>query len=122
MGLGMVDRDIEVGKEYKVGTFTLNGVTYDRYLKIVDCGALPNNTSKNVAHGITFIGIIGISGWSAYYTNPSDTVPTYVIPIPSVNAVSSILVGVYITPSNIVITGNYDLTTYHGYVILEYFR
>lgn len=38
-----------------------NGVCWPIYVKRLDCGAMPNNTTKNVAHGVTDIKIGGLS-------------------------------------------------------------
>ena len=114
-GLGMVDRDIEVGKEYKVGTFTLNGVTYDRYFKIVDCGALPSSsTSISVQHGITYTGILNTHGVAM---NASK----YVLPLPYITT-STTVVGYYIISDSITLMSASDLSNYHGYITVEYYR
>lgn len=69
-GFGIIDRDIELGKEYKIGTFTLNGVTHNRYFKIIDFGALPDTATKYVSSGIdSQISILSMGGvaWSSSY-------------------------------------------------------
>lgn len=67
MANGLLDCDIEVGVEKRVGTITINGVTYDRYVKIVDCGALPNSAGAiqtvSVNHDINgIVGVLSLSG------------------------------------------------------------
>lgn len=38
-----------------------NGVSWPIYVKRLDCGAMPNATTKNVAHGVADIKIGGLS-------------------------------------------------------------
>lgn len=121
-GLGMVDRDIEVGKEYKVGTFTLNGVTYDRYFKMVDCGTTPTNVSsgvlmKQVPIDSDYTGVLGISGIGIS--------SRYIIPIGMYNIASEqASYDMFIDRSNILIRcpQNVALTCSQIYAILEYYR
>lgn len=122
-GLGMVDRDIEVGKEYKVGTFTVDGVTYDRYVKIIKTGSLPSSISdgKTIPHGI-----VGVQDFISVYGVAKRNVGTnkYTTPIPYVMPTSSTsqFIGFYIETDSIKIYANYDFHLYDGYVILEYYK
>jgi len=48
-----------VGIEEKTGGKFFDGSVWkDIYKKVIDCGALPNNTGKAVAHNITNIDIV----------------------------------------------------------------
>ena len=121
MGLGMVDRDIEVGKEYKVGTFTVDGVTYDRYVKIVDCGAMPSNTTKPVAHGITnILGVLSLEGVMIRSSGTGNT--WYVLPFCDGISLND-TIKVYVDPANINIEANTSWgSNYYVYVTLEYYK
>lgn len=119
-GLGMVDRDIEVGKEYKVGTFTLNGVTYDRYVKIIDFGQLPsgNPVTKSVPHGISNAsGFLSIQGITQNSTG-------IVVPIPYAHHSSmSYQIALMINNDNVSVYTTYDYTAYtKTYIIIEYYK
>ena len=122
MGLGMVDRDIEVGKEYKVGTFTLNGVTYDRYVKVVDCGQMPNNARITVPHGISnVIDFLSVKGTA----NGIEGANHFSFSFPRVFVISNTqyVCDLYIQNDNIIINvPTYDLSAYTGKVILEYYK
>lgn len=118
MGLGMVDRDIEVGKEYKVGTFTLNGVTYDRYVKIVDCGAGPNNETKPTPHGITgIVGVLGLSGIGKA-TNTDVYNP---IPLVTTTGIGD-LIRLFVNSTNISLRSSQDWSTLNILVTIEYYK
>ena len=118
MGLGMVDRDIEVGREYKVGTFTLNGVTYDRYVKVIDFGALPNTTTKLVPHGTSITNKNQILGIAAIAVSSASAVT-----IPFVSAVSANVINIWCNETNISITPSFDATDYAScFVTLEYYK
>ena len=121
MGLGMVDRDIEVGKEYKIGTLTLNGVTYDRYVKVIDFGALPNNNAKNVNTDITGdYHVLSIDGVA--FNNNSGVM----LPLPRVNSNATYMIDLYVYKTSstnaIRLTTYTDLSSYMALVTLEYYK
>ena len=99
--------------EKVVGTW-INGKPL--YQSIVSCGALPNNTTKVTAHGITGISkVVDITG---YAFNGNDS-----IPIPYFNAQNAnVKVGLYANASNIIInSGSVDMSSYsESYVTLRY--
>ena len=112
---GGIDTNLEVGVEKAVGTITINGTTYTRYVKIVDCGALPNATGKQVSHGITYTGVEAIYGTAINTSNLTS------IPLPYTSPSNAI--GIYITSSIIQINTVSDLRTYNkSYVTIEYYR
>lgn len=88
------------------------------YQKTIDCGALPNATTKNVAHGIsnisadTIVNIIGIAQYSGHYA----------IGLPKVhdqNVLSQIMIEV--DDTNIIIySRSTDESAYVGHVTLQY--
>jgi hypothetical protein len=85
------------------------------YRKVVDCGALPNNTSKDVATGIDFTvcNVIKIEG----VAKNTSTSNTDTIPMPFSNVVT---IGTT-KPGNVSIstTGNFSIYT-QSYITLEY--
>ena len=82
------------------------------YQKTIDVGALPNNTTKSVLHGISNLGlVIDIYG---VFTEGTITQP---IPFPSTSG-SVVLVSASATTVNIVTTSN--RSAYTGYVFITY--
>lgn len=115
MGLGAIDGDIEVGVEKKIGTYTIGGTTYDRYIKIVDCEALPNATTKQKAHGATFTNIISISGVAI--TSSGNR-----LPLPRASSNTTYCIDVYVDNTNINFSTAANFASYNAYVCIEYYR
>ena len=93
--------------EHIVGTWIDGSILYE---KTIDCGALPNNGTKNVAHNISNLGnIISITGFGTGNTN---------IPLPWISTANQCTV--YVRGTNIVIVDNDNLSAYNGYVTLRY--
>ena len=96
--------EVDTGKKW------INGKTI--YRKIVETGVLPNNTTKNVAHGIT--GITALVKLDRIAYRPSDT--TYI----------SMLYGgttifVLLNMTNIILSSSANASTYtSSFVMLEY--
>lgn len=87
------------------------------YKKTINCGALPNTTTKTVAHGVSDIArIIKFEGWA--YKSASD--PDFPLPYVSPNATNS--VGLAITPNDSInITTGSDRSTWtESYVTMYY--
>ena len=116
--------DIVVGEELEVGTFTIGGTTYTRYVKVVDCGAAPNTLSSNLYYkqvdvGSNFVGLLNING-TAFAS-------TYQIPLPMINlANDGYSFDFYVDTSlgKIVIRTKSDVSTNYPKIlaILEYYR
>ena len=83
------------------------------YKKTIDFGALPNATSKNVAHGISSLGIMVDMRGVAFYTNGIS------LPLPFV-AISQASISLNTTSTDVVITTANDRSTSSGYVTLWY--
>lgn len=84
------------------------------YRKVINFGALPNNTSKDVAHGITgadyFTDIRGVAVSGSIF-----------IPINFANPLSLTAgIGAVVDGSNVQIITGINRTGYSAYVILEY--
>ena len=85
------------------------------YRKVVDCGTMPNATSKTISTGLSNVSYKKMEGMitngTLYYemnnTRPTDT-----------NTINTI--GLYINNNNIIIESKIDRSSYTGYVILEY--
>lgn len=89
----------------------------DIYEKTIDCGALPNTTSKTVNHGIVnldrIISIDGISKDSSLNN----------IMFPHINTTGAASTSLYVTSTTIVIRTFSDMTTYTStYVTLRYLK
>ena len=85
------------------------------YRKVISCGALPNNTTKTVAHGVTYSRITLIDG---YAFNPTTT-ETLQLTNSHPSVVSNI--GLYVTGANITLATGTDRSAFtETMVILEY--
>ena len=82
------------------------------YQKIVDCGALPNNSSKSVQHGITNLDKC------VYYTGIS--IGPITCKMPYIPTSSSGIIALWITNTSVEIATNSDRSTYAAYVTLQY--
>lgn len=83
------------------------------YSKVIDCGTLPNATTKSVAHNISNLGrIINISGFAYSEANTS--------PLPKSNPTNAYGIDIRVEGSYIVIQTGVDRTDYTGYVTIEY--
>ena len=104
-------KDVYSTTEHIVGKWIDGNILYE---KTIDFGALPNNTSKNKAHGISNISkIIDISG---YYTQG-----TYFRPLPFGSATTSNMLQIYADATNVTILDNSDLSAWNEcYVTLRY--
>ena len=87
------------------------------YQKVVNFGALPNNTSKSVAHNITNMGYI-ISADA--FMSKADYSAQYFIPVVNVSSLNG-QVSLGITHTNIYITTKSDQSSYTiCYVVMRY--
>lgn len=85
------------------------------YRKIVDCGALPNNTTKEIIHGIANINIFTNITGSACIGDSNGTT----IPLPTASLTSPVVI--YSDKSKIYITTITDRSTMiNSNVIIEY--
>ena len=103
-----------VDTERKIGTIKVGGVEKSRYEKIVDTGALPNNTTNTINVSTNYEGLLSITG--AGFATTGTAVP---MPYLSANA----FVQVVVTNTDIKITTNANLSGYtKSYVHLEYYK
>ena len=123
-GGGGIDTNLEVGVEKKVGTITIDGATYTRYVKLFSAGTLPNTTSKDMfTFDEPYEGIIGLSGWARSNNSPKGQI----LPIPyatGTEAAKSYVIGILARANTgvITITTNYNYGSYTAFVVVEYYR
>lgn len=85
--------------------------------KVIDFGALPNATTKNVAHGITFTTSQSVTKLYAAATDPG----TSWIPIPFASPTLNQNISLSMSSTNISITTGIDRTGYtRCFVIVEW--
>lgn len=85
------------------------------YQKTIDASSYPNNTSKNIAHGITSLN--KVLSLKAYASNGSNDVcfdSSYS------NSKASQNIVIYRSGSNIVVSTNFNASSYSGYITLQY--
>lgn len=106
-----------VGAEILIGEWVENGVTYNLFRKVVDCGEMPNAGSKTVPHGITnFHKITHIFG----SVNKSDNSNTLPLPFAATSANYNIYIAV--GKNNITLQPGSDRTGYLATVVIEFAR
>lgn len=87
------------------------------YKKTIDFGALPNNTTKYVAHGITNFNLITkIEGIAAEQSGANPAT----FPIPHTSLTSGASVETYVNTNNVFITTGSDRSDWNGYITLYY--
>lgn len=100
------------------GTQEASNATYRSVLrKVIDTGALPNATSKSVAHGITLNTSFSVTRIYGAATNPTNSF----IPIPFASPVLANNISLEMNGTDIVIITGSDRTTYtRSFVIVEW--
>ena len=88
--------------------------------KVINFGALPNTTTKNVAHGITVDSNLT---WTRIYATATDTTGLTGLPIPYSHATTANEIRLDVTSTNVSITTGANRTNYDTcYVVLEYIK
>lgn len=103
--------------EVNTGFKWIDGKTI--YKKTINFGALPNSTSKSVAHGIA--GITYVIGVKGFADNGSMGVPVFIPQVSPVNIVWNISIDVTATDIIIVTRDNYSNRT-RTYITIEYVK
>jgi hypothetical protein len=89
------------------------------FRKVIDFGALPNNATKSVAHGIMITSGFSFTRIYATATNPS----TAFIPIPFASSTAGDIISLDVYATNVNITTASDKTAFTiTYVVLEYIK
>lgn len=97
--------------EEVIGTW-IDGSTL--YRKTVNVGSFPNCTHKEIAHGITNLGIV-----LRMYGYAKSTTTSLILPYITVEH-GMYQIALEITDTNVVIWTDYDRSAFSGYVVLEY--
>ena len=86
------------------------------YQKTLECGTLPNNSTKSVAHGISDLAyVVSCEGFAL---NPTSNT---LVPLPFVSTGSSRGIGVAISATNVELSTDYDRRGYtYAYVTIQY--
>lgn len=110
------DSDAQNKDYYSTSEVKTNKVWIDGkpiYRKVVDCGALPNATTKNVAHNIANLdNLVSLKGYAI-----SDYIR---IPLPYVRPGGNDSVGLLLVSTNIRLETISNMSSYSACVILEY--
>lgn len=118
-----LDQELLSGKQFIPGSNLTGTSTQYRsiFRKVVDCGQLPNNSTKQVAHGITFDANFTLMQLYGAATEPPPG--TTAIPLPYVDANTTNNIQLYIdgTNINIITTSNQSKYT-RSYVVIEYIQ
>ena len=99
------------GEEYRTTERYLGNPVY---VKRIDCGALSNSDTKNVAHGITGT-VIGFEGFA---TNANGLVQT----MPVVSVSLSVTVKMHVTAANVVVVTGTGVSTYSAAAVIRYIK
>ena len=103
--------------EINTGKKWIDGKTI--YRKVIDCGALPNNSIKTIAHDISNIGFLVEPPRGVSYS--SSTGHFFPLPYPA-DSISS-QVKLWVTSTDVKLQTGADRTDYtETYVILEYVK
>lgn len=107
--------EIRNGVEYQIGT-TNHGV----FRKVIDFGALPNATTKNVAHNIT---TNANTFFTRIYGTSKDSGASIYIPLPFAAPIASNAISVVVNATNVSITTGTNRTNFtETYIVLEYWQ
>lgn len=91
--------------------------TRNTYRMTVDFGALPNNTSKSVAHGIAFDSNCRMTRMYGAATNPINVV---FVPLPYVSQVAGDEIQLFANATDVVIVTATGWNNFEATVVLEY--
>jgi hypothetical protein len=100
--------------EVNTGFTWVDGKTI--YKKTINMGSLPNNTQKNVAHGIT--GITKVLSIEGSYTNGTITFPAN---RPDTTGTTGVI-NTFINGADITVVTGVDRTAFSGHVTLTYVK
>lgn len=106
-----------VGEEVLIGEWVADGVTYNLFRKVVDCGEMPNAGSKTVPHRIANFNKITHVFGSINKADNSNTLP---LPFAATSANYNIYIAV--GKSNITLQPGSDRTGYYATVVIEFTR
>lgn len=105
--------DYRLGEDIDTGQRWINGQII--YCRVVDLGALPNATTKNVAHGIATIGTVVLLEGIAQAAGPTVRALPFA-PDPAGTVATGIQLS--ISAANLVIKTAADYSTSNGYAFV----
>lgn len=122
---GIGDLTSTQGSYYEevIGKIRVNGVVYDRKIRTVYCGSMPNNTSKRVSSGINSSDINGCLAIKGAF-KPSSGGSSFPLPYTVVSAVGDQILtrlDQTIAITDIVISTKTNYANYVGTVSIEYY-
>lgn len=123
ISVALSDKDVGIYSEFEILSgqkyFPLSGGTQRAtYRKVIDFGALPNTTTKTVAHGLD-------SAWAYKFTRiycvSSDSTSKVYVPIPYASSTTADIIELWVDSTNINIKTGKDRTAFDTtYVVIEY--
>lgn len=100
---------------------TINCQNRPMFRVVVDFGALPNNATKSVAHGITTTQNWSLVKLNGTATDPGATTMTLGVPIPYASSTAADIIELNMDATNIIITTGVDRTAFtRTFVVIEY--
>lgn len=99
-------------------TASSSSINYRSVLrKVIDCGSLPNSTTKSVAHGLNFTANDTVTRIYGAATNPN----TSWIPLPYSSSILANNIELNVDSSNVnIITGSNRTAYTRTFVVIEY--
>lgn len=100
--------NIKVGEKLDTGRKWIdsNGAAHVIFQKTLSIGAMPNNTTKNVAHGDASLSLTKFAKVKELWASNGTTI--------------TFAATATINATNVVVATTTDLSTYTGYVVIEY--
>lgn len=86
------------------------------YRKVVNCGAGPNATTKNIAHGVSIDTLVNMYGIAKSSAGAGRSFPVY----PTATASTNIIGTLRLAGSDLIWYTTYNASSETGYVVLEY--
>lgn len=120
-----VDQEFVTGQVYfpnkTLSSTTAQAPTYRQtFRKVINFGALTNNSAKTVAHGLTITS--GFT-FTRIYGCSSNTSGTAYIPIPYASSVAADIIELSVDGTNVIITTASNKTAFTvTYVVLEFLK
>ena len=102
--------------ETEIGTW----LGHTLYRKVINFGALPNNTEKQVATGLTGCLIVNVYGISNYTSNNATQTPIPYVDCSDLTKSMLLIVRDYGTKVGIKTAMNYS--AFSAYIVVEYYK
>lgn len=102
--------------ETEIGTW----LNHTLYRKVINFGALPNNTEKQVSTGLTGCLIVNMYGFANYTSNNATQTPIPYIDCADITKGMTLIARDYGTKIGVKTAMNY--TAFSAYIVLEYYK